>query len=402
MNRNIMGGEIMAERTATAAGALLLIAGARGAIGSTLATGAALLESEPQAILPYLTAVERFPVCDPPLQLAVAGWDLADRGIEEALTRHRVVPRRTWHPLMPALERMPVRPFPLAGKLAERVETLTSDIAAFRALHPGLPAVMVNLLPAAPLADLAHLPDIPSLLAAPEALALPDLAYALAALRCGVPLVNFTPNEVELPALLREAEARAVPICGRDGKTGQTFLKVVLASALRARQLQVEGWYSLNILGNADGRNLMDPDCAAGKLANKTDLLDNLLGYSVGGGPESGAHKVHIDYYPPRGDAKEAWDVIDFRGFFGLPMSLRLNLQGRDSILAAPMAIDLALWMIALQRAGFRGAVPSLAFYFKRPVGKNPPLRFEEQTAALEALQRQVRAPQTSRGEENA
>ncbi len=382
----------MTDRAAPPAEVLIIIAGVRGAIGSTLAVSAALLESDPQAILPYLTVLERFPLCGPPLRLAIAGWDVADRGIADALARHRVVPREMWQPLLPALERMPVRAFPSAAdRLAARVEALSSDIASFRAMHPGLPAVLVNLLPAAPLAELAHLESLEALLAAPEALALPDLAYVLAALRSGIAVVNFTPNEVELPVVIREAESRGVPICGRDGKTGQTFLKVVLASALRARQLQVEGWYSLNILGNADGRNLMDPACAAGKLANKTDLLDTILGYAVGGGEDAGAHKVHIDYYPPRGDAKEAWDVIDFRGLFGLPMSLRLNLQGRDSILAAPLVIDLALWMIALQRTGFAGAVPDLAFFFKRPVGKNPPLRFEEQTAALEALRRNCR-----------
>jgi myo-inositol-1-phosphate synthase len=109
----------------------------------------------------------------------------------------------------------------------------------------------------------------------------------------------------------------------------------------------------------------------------------------VGGG-EAAAHKVHIDYYPPRGDAKEAWDVIDFRGLCGMPMSLRLNLQGRDSILAAPLVLDLALWMAALQRAGRAGPVPELAFYFKRPVGDAPPLRYEQQAAALERLRREL------------
>jgi myo-inositol-1-phosphate synthase len=164
----------------------------------------------------------------------------------------------------------------------------------------------------------------------------------------------------------------------------------VLASALKARQLFVDGWYSLNILGNADGANLMVPERAAGKLANKTNLLDDVLGYAVGERYGQPTHKVHIDYYPPRGDAKEAWDVIDFRGLFDLPMSLRIDLQGRDSILAAPMVIDLARWMFMLQLAGRRGLVPELAFFFKHPLGANVLRTFQDQLAALDQLEAEV------------
>ena len=173
-------------------------------------------------------------------------------------------------------------------------------------------------------------------------------------------------------------------------KTGQTYFKVVLASALKARGLYVDGWYSLNILGNADGLNLMDPDNACGKLNNKTRLLDDILGYPVGEHYGRSTHKVTIDYYPPRGDAKEAWDVIDVKGVFGMPMSLRLNLQGRDSILAAPMALDLARWAAALQVAGIAGPVADLGFYFKKPVGDDAPLTFEDQLGALDRLEARI------------
>jgi myo-inositol-1-phosphate synthase len=144
---------------------------------------------------------------------------------------------------------------------------------------------------------------------------------------------------------------------------------VVLASALKARGLYVDGWYSLNILGNADGLNLMDPDHACGKLNNKTHLLDDILGYPVGERYGQPAHKVHIDYYPPRGDAKEAWDVIDVTGIFGMPMSLRLNLQGRDSILAAPMALDLVRWAAALHSAGIRRPHTRSGVFFQKTSG---------------------------------
>jgi myo-inositol-1-phosphate synthase len=251
--------------------------------------------------------------------------------------------------------------------------------------------VLLNLLPAAcDLEDPAGYADVDALMGERGTGCLPDLAYAIAAVEAGLPLVNFTPNTVELPAICRRAEAQGVPLAGRDGKTGQTYFKVVLASALSARGLYIDGWYSLNILGNADGLNLMDPDRACGKLNNKTRLLDDILGYSVGEHYGRPAHKVRIDYYPPRGDAKEAWDVVDIKGIFGMPMSLRLNLQGRDSILAAPMALDLARWAAALQCAGFAGPVPDLGFYFKKPVGENAPLTFQDQIAALMRLESRI------------
>jgi myo-inositol-1-phosphate synthase len=213
------------------------------------------------------------------------------------------------------------------------------------------------------------------------------MAYVIAAVESGVPVVNFTPNTVELPVVVDRATTNGVPIAGRDGKTGQTYFKVVLASALKARGLYVDGWYSLNILGNDDGLNLMDPGNACGKLNNKTRLLEEILGYPVGERHGRPAHKVHIDYYPPRGDAKEAWDVIDIQGIFGMPMSLRLNLQARDSILATPMIVDLARWVAALQAAGIAGPVADLGFYFKKPVGLQAPLTFQDQLAALERLE---------------
>ena len=204
-----------------------------------------------------------------------------------------------------------------------------------------------------------------------------------------VPLVNFSPNEVEIPTIIEASLEHRVPIAGRDGKTGQTYLKTVLASAFKERSLTIQGWYSLNILGNEDGRNLMDPNRAAGKVANKTGLLEEILGYDIGDKTGYPSHKVHIDYYPPRGDAKEAWDVIDFKGLFDLPMSLRLNLQGRDSILAAPLVLDLGRWMSALHAAGRAGPVPELAFFFKKPVGDNPPTTFQQQAEQLRQLEKQ-------------
>ena len=125
------------------------------------------------------------------------------------------------------------------------------------------------------------------------------------------------------------------------------------------------------------------------KIINKTEVLNQILGYEVGERYGVSSHKVHIDYYPPRGDNKEAWDVVDFLGIFGLPMSIRLNFQARDSILAAPLVLDLARWMAVLKMAGYSGPVPELGFFFKKPIGETPPLSFENQVATLNKLERE-------------
>jgi len=368
---------------------LLMIAGVKGAVASTLALAVATLQKDPELVLPSLTTAGRFDHLPPAQSTVVTGWDMHGQPLSEAAACQRILPEDVCRLHSAQMDRLDVRKAPASSAgLREQVERIAADIDSFRANHPGCLPVLVNLLPAAPIQDLSHCSDIEDLYRSADPASLPDLAYAMAAVLSGVALVNFTPNEVEVPALVREAEARSVPVAGRDGKTGQTYLKVVLASALKARNLIVDGWYSLNILGNEDGRNLMAPERAAGKMANKTDLLDDILGYSVGERYGRSTHTVRIEYYPPRGDAKEAWDVVDFRGAFGLPMTLRLNLQGRDSILAAPLVLDLGRWMAAVQSAGIRGVVPELGFYFKKPVGPNPPVSFEEQLAALKILER--------------
>ncbi len=365
---------------------LLLIAGIHGAVGSTVAAGVSALQSCPQTVAPYLTTADAFPDLGPPAAMRLAGWDIRPTPFTDCLAGRGVVPPAAIAALGQGLDRIPVNPAPEAGVgLAAQVARLRTDIKRFTETTGTSQAVLVNLLPATCDPDLTQsrcLEDVDADMSGQ----LPDLAYVIAAIREGVPVINFTPNTVELPWVLAEAASRGVPVAGRDGKSGQTYLKVVLASAFRARNLVVDGWYSTNILGNADGRNLMDPGRRSGKLANKTHLLNDVLGYPVENEAGEPTHLVRIDYYPPRGDAKEAWDVIDLRGLFDLPMSIRLNLQGRDSILAAPMVIDLARWAMALKNAGIGGAVPDLGFFFKRPVGQDPPVTFQEQTARLAAL----------------
>ncbi len=197
----------------------------------------------------------------------------------------------------------------------------------------------------------------------------PSQIYAYAALQEGIPYANATPNRAaDIPALEELAELKGVPIAGKDLKTGQTLLKTVLAPALRMRLLGVQGWFSVNILGNRDGWVLDDEGSFRSKEATKSEVLDGILSPQLY--PELYGelyHKVRIHYYPPRGDAKESWDVIDLVGWMGYPMQLRVNFSCRDSILAAPLVLDLVLFLDLAARAGWRGPQSWLSFYFKSP-----------------------------------
>ena len=366
---------------------LIMIAGAKGAVGSTTAAAVATLAGAGSEVMPWLTFNHWLQGPDHIDMIRISGWDVSPLSIMESLSFHKVLPKRKYLAHEEFINNTPIRCAPSSdATLKEQVEIITRDMASFRAMYPENAPVLVNLLPAKRQMHCQEPEDINALYCLPDLASFHDLAYVLAAIRSGVPVVNFTSNTVEMHSIVHQALQAGVPMCGRDGKTGQTYLKVVLASAMKARSLRIDGWYSLNILGNEDGRNLSDPSRSAGKLANKTELLDAILGYQVGERYDAPAHKVTIDYYPPRGDSKEAWDVIDFTGIFDMPMSLRLNLQARDSILAAPMVVDLAFWMTALHESGLSGLVPGLGFYFKKPLGNASPMTFQEQVAGLQAL----------------
>jgi myo-inositol-1-phosphate synthase len=197
----------------------------------------------------------------------------------------------------------------------------------------------------------------------------PSMLYAYAALLEGVPFANGAPNlTVDVPALRQFASDHGVPICGKDFKTGQTMVKTVLAPMFKARMLGMQGWYSTNILGNRDGEVLDDPESFKTKEHSKLGVLDTILQPEVY--PELYGdlhHVVRINYYPPRGDNKEGWDNIDFFGWLGYPMQLKVDFLCRDSILAAPLCLDLALFLDLAQRAGLGGIQEWLSFYFKSP-----------------------------------
>jgi myo-inositol-1-phosphate synthase len=194
--------------------------------------------------------------------------------------------------------------------------------------------------------------------------------YAYASLKSGVPYANGAPHlTIDTPALLELARERQVPVAGKDFKTGQTFMKTLIAPGFKARMLGVSGWFSTNILGNRDGEVLDDPGSFKSKEESKLSVLQHILQ------PELYPmlykdlyHAVRINYYPPRGDAKEGWDNIDIFGWLGYPMQIKINFLCRDSILAAPIVLDLVLFLDLAQRAGMKGIQEWLSFYFKAPM----------------------------------
>ena len=197
----------------------------------------------------------------------------------------------------------------------------------------------------------------------------PSQLYAYAAIMEGVPYANGAPNlSADFPALETLAIAKGVPLAGKDFKTGQTLMKTILAPGFKARMIGVAGWFSTNILGNRDGEILDDPASFKAKEVTKSGVLDTILQPELY--PELYGdlyHKVRINYYPPRGDAKEGWDNIDIRGWLGYPMQIKVDFLCRDSILAAPIVLDLALFLDLAQRAGRSGIQEWLSFYFKSP-----------------------------------
>lgn len=197
-----------------------------------------------------------------------------------------------------------------------------------------------------------------------------SMIYAYAALKSGIPYINGSPNlSVDVPAMHELADEMGVAIAGKDFKTGQTLLKTILAPGLKARMLGVDGWFSTNILGNRDGEVLDDPMSFKTKEVSKKGALDYIFQPKVY--PELYKdlyHKVRINYYPPRGDAKEGWDNIDIFGWMGYKMQIKVDFLCRDSILAAPVVLDLVLFTDLAQRAGMKGIQEWLSFYFKSPM----------------------------------
>jgi myo-inositol-1-phosphate synthase len=312
--------------------------------------------------------------------LVFGGWDLrADNAYEAALT-HGVVPR----PLLDQVkdELTAIRPWPtvasakflhsMGGKnlvatanFREELKVLGDQIEAFKAEHNLTRLVMVNLSSTEKFCEIDDVhrtvEAFEAGLDASDSRISPAMKFLYLACKLGMSHCNFTPSRSMVPALRKLSEQSGVPIAGEDGKTGQTLLKTVLAPAFAIRELRVEGWFSTNILGNNDGLVLNDPASNKTKVLSKQSVLDDILGYEVED------HQVHIHYYRPRGDAKEAWDNIDLVGFLGERMQLKLDFLCKDSILAAPLVLDLVRLLDLAHRRGDCGIQKQLSLFFKSP-----------------------------------
>ena len=396
-----------AHRTESSQAARLGVAivGLGGAVATTAVAGVALLRAGamgttglPLAMLPAALTDQLVPYEN----LVFGGWDLCPDDLAAAARQHRVLEPHQLAAVEAELSAL--QPWPAVGNVrfcrnvtgqhllpvashAAAVEAIRADLQRFRQEQGTERVVVINLASTEAMPDLS-LP----LFATPEAFEAavqadderipPAMLYAYAAILEDVPYMNFTPScAADAPALIRLAEQRGVPVAGKDGKTGQTFIKTVLAPALHARNLHIDGWFSTNILGNRDGLALDNPESLASKITTKGSVLDQIVGYKVD------SHVVHIHYYKPRGDNKEAWDNIDVEGFLGQKMQLKVNFLCRDSILAAPLALELARLADLAKRRKEGGVARAFGVFFKSPMVAEPgmiPIHgFEQQQAIL-------------------
>jgi myo-inositol-1-phosphate synthase len=321
--------------------------------------------------------------------LCFGAWDVFPDDAYASALHAKVLETELVEELRPALQAVKPMPAVFSPEYVRRLdgpnvkkardkrelgEAVREDIRRFMKENDCTRAVMVwcastevYLEPSAVHAELGRFEKA---MAANDPAIAPSMIYAWAALQEHVPFANGAPNlTVDVPALQELAKAQGVPIAGKDFKTGQTLLKTVLAPMLKARMLGLDGWFSTNILGNRDGEVLDDPGSFKTKEVSKLSALQHILQPTLY--PDLYGrfdHKVQINYYRPRGDNKEGWDAIDIVGWLGYPMQIKVNFLCRDSILAAPVALDVALFLDLAQRAGLSGIQEWLSFYFKSPM----------------------------------
>ena len=321
--------------------------------------------------------------------LVFGGWDAVGDDAYEAAALAGVLEKEHLNAVRDELKE--IRPFPAVfdphyvarieathtkdyGSLREAAEQVREDIRLFKEQNGLDRVVMVSCSSTEaylqPQRAHSALEDFEAAMDASDPAISPSMVYAYAALQEGVPYANGAPSlAVDIPALTELADERGVPIAGKDFKTGQTLMKTIVAPGLKARMLGLEGWYSTNILGNRDGEVLDDAGSLKSKEVTKLSVLDTILRPDAH--PElygDVTHVVKINYYPPRGDAKEGWDNIDVFGWLGYPMQIKINFLARDSILAAPIVLDLGLFLDLAARAGMGGIQEWLSFYFKSPM----------------------------------
>jgi myo-inositol-1-phosphate synthase len=403
----------LARDIAPAQGRLGVLLPGLGAVATTLVAGVHLIGkglSQPFGSLtqmqkmrlgkrtePRFVPIKELVPLSEPGDLVFGGWDIFPDDAYETARKAGVLPPELLSAIAPELSKL--APWPAVFERAwvrnldghhvkqaptkmHLAEALVDDIDRFRKRTGVARSVMVwcgsTEVYAEPSAVHETLPAFEKGLKENAAEISPSMIYAYAALASGVPFANGAPNlTVDIPALTEMARQRGVPIAGKDFKTGQTMMKTIIAPGLRARVLGLHGWFSTNILGNRDGEVLDDPGSFRTKEVSKTSVLDAILQPELY--PELYGdyfHKVRIEYYPPRGDAKEGWDNIDIFGWLGQPMQIKIDFLCRDSILAAPIVLDLILFLDLAQRAGLSGIQEWLSFYFKSPMSR-PDLRPE-------------------------
>ncbi len=364
----------------------IMIVGLGGAVATTAVSGIELLrqgvvgtEGLPLAALADSRLTENL-VAYP--DLIFGGWDLSPDDLSAAAAVHNVLSLEQYRLAAPALAQ--ITPLPAVGNAEfcrnigganvikadnhrAAVTVVRAQITEFRRRFECQSVIVINLASTEKFVEknieaFSSLKSFERALDADSPEIAPAMIYAYAAIAEGAAYGNFTPSvSADIPALVEFAEQSRVAIAGKDGKTGQTMMKTALAPALRTRALKVAGWYSTNILGNRDGLALSDADSLKSKISTKESVLDDILGYRVED------HIVDIRYYRPRGDNKEAWDNIDLTGFLGQAMQIKINFLCRDSILAAPLVIEIARLLELAQRRGKSGVQEQLSVFFKLP-----------------------------------
>ena len=375
-----------AVSTTFMAGTLLIRKGLAPPIGSLAEMGTVRLGKRNEGRSPRIKDFVPLAALD---DLVFGAWDIFEDNAFEAAATAGVIEPALLEQVRPELEAIKPWPAVFDQRYVKRLmgpnvktgankrdlaEQIRADIRAFKTAHDLDRLVMiwcgsteVFMTPGA-----AH-QTIDAFEAAMEANAheiSSSMVYAYAALKEGIPYANAAPNlSADVPALDQLAVDTGSPVCGKDLKTGQTLIKTIVAPGLKARLIGVAGWYSTNILGNRDGEVLDDPESFKTKEESKKSVLDYILQPDLYPALYSDVcHVVRINYYPPRGDNKEGWDNIDLVGWLGYPMQLKINFLCRDSILAAPIVLDLVLFLDLAKRAGMSGIQEWLSFYFKSPV----------------------------------
>jgi len=360
--------------------------GARGSVAVTATVGALALRAG--LAEPVGCVTEQPPLCDAALpawtDLVIGGHDIVATPVlkkAETLAAGGVLPGRIVGVLTSELlaHEDRVRMLPTAATQAETADRMAADLAAFAQIHRLDRVVVINVSTTEPAAHShpahADIDVLHTALTQTDQILPASALAAYAAFRAGCAFVDFTPSTgARLPALADYARQQRVPFGGNDGKTGETLVKSVLAPMFAMRNLRVQSWSGLNLLGGGDGANLADPAANAAKVSSKQRVLGDALGYLPQG-------TSRIDYVEDLGDFKTAWDLVGFSGFLGTRMRMEFSWHGCDSALAAPLVLDLARVTAAAHAAGHVGALTDLGFFFKDPLGDGPSALSEQWTA---------------------